>query len=129
MNACYDEAMELRVKTNEYQMTPEISGYLDEKLAQIEKHIVPDAATAGVEVELAREGGRHKHSEYMYLAEIQLVRPGRTRLVARNHEPTVNAAIDNARDELILQLRTEKRLHNRLWRQGGAFAKRLLRLE
>lgn len=123
------EYMDIRVKTNEYQITPEISNYLDEKLTQIEKHVGSETGAARIEVELARDGGHHKHSEYMYFAEIQLVRPGRARLVASNHEPTVNAAIDNARDELVLQLRKEKRLHNRLWRQGGAFAKRLLRLE
>jgi ribosome-associated translation inhibitor RaiA len=50
-------------------------------------------------------------------------------LVASNHEPTVNAAIDNAKDELMRQLRQDKKLHSRLWRKSGAFAKRLLRLE
>ncbi|MDR3571395.1 MAG: HPF/RaiA family ribosome-associated protein [Candidatus Pacebacteria bacterium] len=121
--------MDLRVKTTDYQMTPEVSDYLDDKLAQVEKSLGLDATQSRLEVELGRATGHHKHSEYQYFAEIQLVRPGSARLVAHNHEPSVNAAIDNAKDELLMQLRKEKRTHNRLWRRGGALAKRLLRLE
>ncbi|HEV3245544.1 MAG TPA: HPF/RaiA family ribosome-associated protein [Candidatus Paceibacterota bacterium] len=121
--------MNIRVKTNEYQLTPEASEYLDDKLAQIEKNTGVDSLQARVEVELGRAAGHHKHSDHMYFAELQLVRPGMARLIARNHEPTINAAIDNAKDELLVQLRREKRLHSRLWRRSGAFAKRLLRLE
>ncbi len=110
-------------------MTPEISGYLDERLAHIEKHLGAVGDQARMEVEIGRAEGRHKHSEYHYFAEIQLMVPGSARLVARNNEPTINASIDNAKDEMLRQLRREKSLHNRVWRKGGAFAKRLLRLE
>lgn len=110
-------------------MSSEVSDYLDEKVAQIEKSTGEDSALARLEVELGRAAGHHKHSEHMYFAELQLIRPGIPRLVAHNHEASVNAAIDNAKDELLLQLRREKRVHNRVWRKGGALAKRLLRLE
>lgn len=121
--------MDVRVMTTEYQMTPEVSDYLDEKLAQIEKNIGADSVQSRVEVEVGRATGHHKHSDHMYFAEIQLIRPGMARVVARNHEPTVNAAIDNAKDELLRQMHREKKLHSRLWRRSGALAKRLLRLE
>jgi ribosome-associated translation inhibitor RaiA len=121
--------MDVRTKTTEYQMTPEVSDYLDDKLAQIEKSAGSGSEQARCEVEIGRAAGHHKHSEYMYFAEIQFMRPGSARLVARNHEPTVNAAIDNAKEELVRQMQREKRLHTRVWRKGGAFAKRLLRLE
>lgn len=121
--------MDIRVKTTEYQMTPEVAAYLDDKIAQIEKSAGPNPEQARVEVELGKATGHHKHSEYLYFAEIQLIRPGETRIVARNHEPTVNSAIDNANGELLRQLHQEKKLHTRVWRKGGALAKRLLRLE
>jgi len=121
--------MEVRVKTTEYQMTPEVSNYLEDKIAQIEKSAGADWAQARIEVEVGRATGHHKHSDYMYFAEFQVLRPGNSRLVATNHEPTVNAAIDNAKDELLRQLRQEKKLHARVWRKSGALAKRLLRLE
>jgi ribosome-associated translation inhibitor RaiA len=121
--------MDIRVKASEYQLTREVTDHLDEKLAQIEKNAGPDSTQARIEVEIGRAAGHHKHSEYMYFAEFQLVRPGMSRLIARNNEPTINAAIDNAKDELLVQLHREKRLHSRLWRRGGAFAKRLLRLD
>ena len=121
--------MEIRIKTNEYQMTPEVSSFLDEKAAQIERIVGADAQQARLEVEIGRAAGHHKHSDYMYFAEFQLVRPGSQRLIASNNEPTVNAAIDNAKDELLRQLGKEKKLHRRVWKRGGALAKRLLRLE
>lgn len=121
--------MDIRTKSTDYQMTPEVSDHLDEKLAHIEKMIGAEADQSRIEVELGRATGHHKHSEYLYVAEIQLIRPGIARLVAKNHEPTIDAAIDNAQEELVRQLRQEKRFHERLWRRGGAFAKRLLRFE
>jgi ribosome-associated translation inhibitor RaiA len=121
--------MDVRTKMTEYQMTPEVSDHLDGKLAQIEKTLGGGSELARLEVELGRATGHHKHSEYLYVAELQLIRPGEQRLVASNHEPTIDAAIDNANDELLRQLRQEKRLHARVWRRGGALAKRLLRLE
>ena len=121
--------MDIRTRTTDYQMTPEVSEYLDERVSHIEKFLGSDASNARIEVELGKAEGRHKHSEYQYFAEFQLVRPGFPRIVAKNHEPGVNAAIDNAKEELLRQLRQDKKLHARLWRKSGAFAKRLLRLE
>jgi ribosomal subunit interface protein len=121
--------MDIRTKTTDYQMTSEVSDHLDGKVAQIEKTLGSEADVTRIEIELGRATGHHKHSEYMYVAELQLIRPGEPRLVARNHEPTIDAAIDNAQDELLRQLRQGKKLHARMWRRGGAFAKRLLRLE
>lgn len=121
--------MDIRIKTNDYQMTPEISDYVDERVAHIEKFLKGDAEQARMEVELSRVAGHHKHTDHMYFAEFQLIRPGVPVIVARNNEPTVNAAIDNAKAELLRQLRQGKQAHIRVWRKGGALAKRLLRLE
>lgn len=128
-NRVYYPYMEIRIKTTDYQMTQEVSNYLEERLSHIEKFLSDGVASARVEVEVGKAEGHHKHSEHQYFAELQLVRPGFSRLVAKNNEPTINAAIDNAKDELMRQLRQDKRLHTRVWRKGGAFAKKLLRWE
>ena len=114
--------MDIRVKATDYQITPEVSEYLDQRVAQIEKTLGAESEQARFEVEIGRAEGHHKHSEYHYFAELQLMRPGTARLVASNHEPTVNAAIDNAKDELLRQLRQDKRLHSRLWRKSTGAA-------
>lgn len=125
----YTYGMDIRTKTTEYEMPPEIAKYLDDRISHIERFLGEESDVARLEVELGRATGHHKHSEYMYFAEFQLMRPGVARVVAHNHEPTVNAAIDNAKEELLRQVQREKRLHTRVWRKGGALAKRLLRLE
>src|ERR1700685_3230326 len=112
--------MDIRIKATDYDITPEVADYLDERLAHIEKFLGGDAQEARMEVELGRAEGHHKKSEYQWFAELQLSRPGMERCVARNSEPTMNAAIDNARGELMHQLRKDKTANVRKDRKDAA---------
>lgn len=96
------------------------------RLAPIEKLLGDDAELARCEVELGRSGAQ-RHGEYTWFAEIQIVSPGSDRVIARNQEPTVNAAIDNAQEEAMMQLRKQKKLHVRVLRKTGAAVKRWMR--
>ena len=120
--------MDVRTRATGFELSPETSAYLDQKLASLEKVLGTDAELARCEVELSRSGGAQRHGEYVWLAEIQIIYPGGRRLVARNQEPTINAAIDNAQDEAMMQLRKERRLHSRVLRRTGAAVKRWMRL-
>lgn len=119
--------MDVRVRSADFQITTETSEYLQQRLASIEKLLGSDAAHARCEVELSRAGGAERHGAYTWCAEIQVIYPGGERVVARNQEPTVNAAIDNAKDEVTMQLRKNKRLHTRVLRKTGAAVKRWMR--
>jgi ribosome-associated translation inhibitor RaiA len=123
----YTESMEVRIRASDFQLSTETSKYLDQKLASLEKVLGTDAALARCEVELSRSGGAQRHGEYVWLAEIQIIYPGGRRLVARNQEPTINSAIDNAQGEAMMQLRKERRLHSRVLRRTGAAIKRWTR--
>lgn len=119
--------MDVRVRAKDFQLTPATSDYLRHRLVSIEKLLGGDAEFARCEVELVRSGGAERHGEYTWLAEIQVVYPGGERVVARNQEPTINAAIDNAKEEATMQLRRNKRLHMRLLRKTGAAVKSWMR--
>ncbi|MCE9541271.1 HPF/RaiA family ribosome-associated protein [Candidatus Kaiserbacteria bacterium] len=119
--------MNIRIKTSDYEMPTKVSLYLAEKLVSLEKLLGADADTTRCEVELGRATGRHKHSEYQWFAEIQVKQPGMPRLVARNHESAINAAIDNAKDEMLRQLRKSKTSRATKTRKAGAKTKRLLK--
>lgn len=108
-------------------MTPEVSSYLDERLASIEKMLGSDAHGARLEVEIARAAGNQHHSDHMWRAEILIHYPGGPRIVASNHASTVNAAIDDAKEEAVRQLRSERQAHRRIARKTGAAIKRFLR--
>ncbi len=121
--------MDIRIRTIEYDITPQVSTYLNERIAQIEKMLGAEGESARCEVELGKAAGHHKHTNHQWFAELQLIRPGLERLVAHNHEPNVNAAIDMAKDELLNQLRKNKTSHARSERKQAAKGKQLMREE
>lgn len=119
--------MDIRIKTTDYEITPDVSAYLDERVASIEKMLGSDAGHARLEVELARAAGNQRHGDNMWLAEMLLSYPGITPLRATNHAPTINNAIEDARQELLAQLRSARSAHRRLARRAGAAIKRMMR--
>lgn len=121
--------MDIRIKTTGCEMTPEISSYLEERTASIMNLLGSDAPNARLEIELARAAGNQRHGEYLWRAEFLLTYPGAPAIRASNHAATINAAIDDARQELLVQLRSNRSAHRTLARKAGATLKRLMRLE
>ncbi len=117
--------MNIRIKTSDYKMPAKVADYLDEKIAGLEKLLGDGAETARCEVELGRASGK-KHSDHQWFAEIQMKRPGEKALVARNNESSINAAIDNARNEMRAQLLKMKTVKKDKVRKDAGKAKRLL---
>lgn len=118
--------METRIKSD-YQLTPEVREYLDGRLSTLEKFLGNNAELARCEVELGRAAGRPKHGKNLWFAEMCIVRPGRERIYARNNAETVNAAIDDVKEEIERQLLRDRQLHRRVFRKGGAVLKRIMR--
>ena len=108
-------------------MTPEVSDYLDQRLQAISKLIYEDEELARCEVEVGRAAG-HPERGNIWRAELNLAYKG-YHLRAEATAETVNAAIDEVKDDITSQLRRGKRLHIRLARRGGALLKRLIRRE
>jgi ribosomal subunit interface protein len=120
--------MDIRIKTTDYQMAPEVSVYLDDRLRHLEKFLADEGDTARCEVELGRDG-HAKHGKNIWFAEIQIIHPGFKLIRATNRSESMNGAIDDVKEEVERQLRKEKQLHTRILRRSGSFAKRLLRLD
>lgn len=121
--------MDVRVKTTDYEITGEVSSYLDQRIAHIEKLLADESETARLEVELGRDAGRPRHGENVWYAEMLIRTPGGANIRATNHAASINAAIDDVKEEVERQLRREKQIHVRLLRKSGALAKRLMRWE
>lgn len=119
--------MNVRIKATEYQITPKTEAYVYERIQTLEKLLGEHAALARVEVELGRDAGRPRHGANLYFAEIRVTYPGANPVYARNNSESVNAAIDDVKEEVEHQLRKQKRISLRIARKGGATAKRLLR--
>ena len=119
--------MDTRIKTTDYQMTPETRTYLDQRVASLAKALTGFEDVARIEVEIGRDAGRPRHGANIWFAEMHVIVPGQERVYARNNSESVNGAIDDVKEEVERQLRRERKIHIRLYRKGGALAKRLMR--
>ncbi|HWO07019.1 MAG TPA: HPF/RaiA family ribosome-associated protein [Candidatus Paceibacterota bacterium] len=115
--------MNVQIKTTDYELTPQLSSYLDEKIEALEKLISDDAARC--EIEIGRAAG-HPQQGRIWKAEIVITHFGeRHRAFAQ--EESVNAAIDIAKDEMQQLLRKSKGRQMTLARRMGARLKRWAR--
>lgn len=119
--------MDIRIKSTDFQITPDVENYLAERIGMLEK-LLEDSTLARVEVEIGRDAGRPRHGKNIWFAEMHVIRPGSSRVYARNNGETINEAIEDAKNEVMRQLQRSKQIHRRVLRKGGAMVKRLLRL-
>ena len=117
--------MDVKIKTTGYEMTPEVSDYLNEKIQTLEKHVSLEGPPARCEVEVGRSVGHHVQGD-VWRAEMQIVR-GAERLRAEATGESVNAAIDAAKDELLRQLRHSKGKRFAAMRRAGKKVKDWMR--
>lgn len=119
--------MDIRIKATDYEITPEVSSYLNERLVGLEKLLATDSDNARCEVEIGRDAGGSRHGANMWFAEIHIMQPGFARVYARNNASSVNEAITDVKEEIERQLRREKKLHIRVMRKTGAAVKSWMR--
>jgi ribosomal subunit interface protein len=122
----YNQAMNVRIKTKDYELTPATKRYLDTRVTALEKLLGSDAAVSRCEVEIGRAAGKQRHGDHLYFAEFLIRAPRRKPIRAVNHEASVNAAIDNAKEEMIRQLRKQKTVAKTKTKKEGAQVKRTL---
>lgn len=114
----------LTVKTTGWQMTDEIEKYLGDKLATIEKLIPnPDADTVRCDVELSET--REQHAT-VWGAEMNVFL-GKMVYRSSAKGDTMQAALDEVKDEIMRQLQKTKQKNVSLLRRGGAKVKEWLR--
>lgn len=117
--------MRINVKTKNYDVTHDVQEYLDERLASLEKLIgehADDEVICDIELEkaLAQEHGN------IWRGEINLELRGDL-LRAEARRESMNAAIDELKDEITKQLRRNKGKRTDIFRRSGAKLKEWLR--
>lgn len=117
--------MDIRIKTTDYQAPADVSAHIDSRVEMIEKSLAEHAEHARCEVEVGRAVGNMKHGD-IWFAEINLIGAGK-RMRARVEAENVNQAVDQAKDEMVRQIRKHQQLHRRLLRKGGAMLKTAIR--
>lgn len=107
-------------------MTLAISKYLNTRLGAIEKMIGTDSDLARCDIEISRAAGNKHQSDHMFYTEMHIVIPGLKSVYAKNHASTVNASIDDVKEEIERQLRKQKKTMRSDEKKKGREAKRKL---
>ena len=117
--------MDIRIKTTDFSLTADLSHYLDEKLASIAKLLGEHETTARCEVELGRAVG-HSHQGNVWRAHMTLTYSTES-LSAEAVAESMNAAIDQVKDEMLKRVRRTKDRRFALMRRAGARLKKWTR--
>lgn len=116
--------MKINLKTKNFEITPSIRTYLQDKLNAMDKFLPKDDSIFA-DVELAKTTNHHKKGD-IFMAEVNLTMPGRLiRAVAEKWE--LHAAIDAVKDELQREITMNKEKNISLYRRGARLLKKLLR--
>jgi len=117
--------MHYNIKTTDFDMTPEVSKYLDDKLAVLEKYIDKDDESVKCDVEVGKTTEHHQSGK-IFRAEIN-VSIGKKMFRTEAVETSMNAAIDMAKDEMVKRLKRSKERRFTLIKKGGERVKDILR--
>lgn len=117
--------MRLNLKATNITLNDDIRSYLEKRLASIDKLINLEDPSVMVDVELGCSTKHHQSGD-IFFAEINIHR-GKETFRSVSNRPTINAAIDDMRDEIAGELSARKGKLRSLSRRSGQFAKALLK--
>jgi|SRR3989344_4635864 len=117
--------MKTNIKATNIHLTPEMSDYLQKKIDMLDKLIDPADTSVSCNVEVGKTTNHHKTGD-VFRTEINLMKDGKYfRAVAE--EGTLNASIDEAKDEVMSEIISHKTKRQTLLRRGGATIKNILK--
>jgi len=116
----------INTKTTQCEMTPEIQKYLDEKLDAISKLVVVGDEDAKVICDIEIEKTQPRQHGPIWRAEINLSFGGNMYRAEATAE-SINAALDEVKDEMTKRLRRDKKKRFDRLRRSGAKIKEWMR--
>ena len=118
--------MKIDLKTKNFEITPSIKTYLQQKLDSLDKFLPKDESIFA-DVELAKITKHHQKGD-IFRAEVNLTMPGRLiRAVAEKWD--LRVAIDAVKDELQREITMNKEKNLSLYCRDARLLKKLLRRE
>ncbi len=116
--------LNISFKATQFEITPAIRAYAEEKVRMIERLLDDRDADARAEVEL-EQTTRHHQSGDIFRAEINL-HTAQLNLRTEAEEGDLYAAIDVAKDELVEEIRRSKDKKSSMMRRGGRMFKGMM---
>lgn len=117
--------MKINIKATNIHLDQATHEYLQKKIDMLDRVIDPSDTSVFCEVEVGKTTNHHKSGD-VFRTEINLTKDGKFfRAVAE--ESTLNATIDEAKDQLLSELKNYKSKKMTLVRRGGATVKNLIK--
>ncbi len=117
--------MTINIKATSISLTPDITNYLDKQLQGLSKFTDPAGGSAKTQVELGRTTRHHEKGD-IFKAEITIYRGKRT-YRAESEADDLFSAIDGMKDQIINELRTDKKRKLHFLRKSGQRVKDFIR--
>ena len=116
--------MNIRVKATSITLSPSLSEFVNKCLGKV-SGMISDDSTAQCDVELARTTQHHQKGD-VFKAEIHIVGEGIDAYASVERED-LNTAINDARDEIIRKIRSNKGKRMSYIRRSGAMVKAMVK--
>lgn len=117
--------MVIKTKGTNFVLTPDVTSYLNTKLQSLDKFIDPKDESVLVDVEIGRTT-RHHQAGDIYRAEIN-INSGSKNFRAEAEAFEILAAIDEMKDQILMELRKNKTKEIHFLKKGGQKLKEFLR--
>jgi ribosomal subunit interface protein len=117
--------MTTSIKASHIELTPAIRSYIEEKLSKI-RTLIARHDNAFIEAEVGKATGSHHHGN-LFHSEIAVVIPGRGQLRSVADREDLYAAIDEAQNEMIREIRTMRGKRESAFLRGARRIKSLVR--
>jgi ribosomal subunit interface protein len=116
----------INIKVTNFEMTPEVRKYVDEKLDSIAKLAVVEDEDTEIKCDMELEMTREQQSGDIWRAEMNLS-VGKEKFRAESRGQTIFAALDELKDEVSKLLRRNKKKKFNMIRRGGSKFKQWIR--
>ena len=117
--------MRVTIKTTGINLTPDLSDYLNKRLTALEKLTAHHSEAVMVDVEIGRTT-KHHHTGDIYKAEIN-VHVGHKSFRAVKETGDLFTSIDAAKDQMLEELRSNKKKRLSLVRHGSQRVKAFIK--
>jgi len=114
--------MNIRTNTHGIELTPSISEYIEKKLITIERLLQGVPPETLIEIEIEKDSKQRKGQGFK--AEINVFLPNK-RLFASAEHDDLYAAIDEAKDEILSELKKQNVKRRDIARRSAAHVKQL----
>lgn len=113
------------IKATNFELTADVSKYLDKRISVADKYIEPSDGSAILEIEIGKTTKHHQSGE-IFRAEANM-HARHIDIRVEVEKDNILAAIDAMKDELINTLRSKKHKRITLIRRGGMKIKNFIK--